>query len=58
MEAQLRLFEFLYDCEELEAWIYERWLKMQTAGLGRDLNHIQVAEHKHKVSQKAVYTDT
>uniref|UniRef100_A0A3B4GB01 Spectrin beta chain, non-erythrocytic 5-like n=1 Tax=Pundamilia nyererei TaxID=303518 RepID=A0A3B4GB01_9CICH len=54
LEAQLRLFEFLYDCEELEAWIYERWLKLQTAGLGRDLNHIQVAEHKHKVLEAEV----
>uniref|UniRef100_I3J096 Spectrin, beta, non-erythrocytic 5 n=1 Tax=Oreochromis niloticus TaxID=8128 RepID=I3J096_ORENI len=54
LEAQLRLFEFFYDCEELEAWIYERWLKLQTAGLGRDLNHIQVAEHKHKVLEAEV----
>ncbi|XP_008275361.1 spectrin beta chain, non-erythrocytic 5 [Stegastes partitus] len=49
LEAQLRLFEFFYDCEELEAWLYERWLRLQTAGLGRDLNHIQLAQHKHKV---------
>ncbi|KAM9341571.1 spectrin beta chain, non-erythrocytic 5 [Symphorus nematophorus] len=49
LEAQLRLFEFFYDCEELEAWLYERWLRLQTAGLGRDLNHIQMAQHKHKV---------
>ncbi|XP_023280049.1 spectrin beta chain, non-erythrocytic 2-like [Seriola lalandi dorsalis] len=48
LEAQLRLFEFFYDCEELEAWLYERWLKLQAAGLGRDLNHIQLAQHKHK----------
>ncbi|XP_076605262.1 spectrin beta chain, non-erythrocytic 5 [Chaetodon auriga] len=49
LEAQLRLFEFFYDCEELEAWLYERWLRLQTAGLGRDLNHIQLTRHKHKV---------
>ncbi|XP_036927334.1 spectrin beta chain, non-erythrocytic 5 isoform X2 [Acanthopagrus latus] len=49
LEAQLRLFEFFYDCEELEAWLYERWLRLQTAGLGRDLNHIQLSQHKHKV---------
>ncbi|CAJ1074861.1 spectrin beta chain%2C non-erythrocytic 5 [Xyrichtys novacula] len=49
LEAQLRLFEFFHDCEELEAWLYERWLKLQSAGLGRDLNHIQLAQHKHKV---------
>uniref|UniRef100_A0A8C9YZ58 Spectrin, beta, non-erythrocytic 5 n=1 Tax=Sander lucioperca TaxID=283035 RepID=A0A8C9YZ58_SANLU len=48
LEAQLRLFEFFYDCEEAEAWLYERWLRLQTAGLGRDLNHIQLAQHKHK----------
>lgn len=49
LEAQLRLFEFFYDCEELEAWLYEHWLRLQTAGLGRDLNHIHLAQHKHKV---------
>ncbi|XP_044022541.1 spectrin beta chain, non-erythrocytic 5 isoform X2 [Siniperca chuatsi] len=49
LEAQLRLFEFFYDCEELEAWLYERWLRLQTAGLGRDLSHIQLTQHKHKV---------
>ncbi|XP_054470225.1 LOW QUALITY PROTEIN: spectrin beta chain, non-erythrocytic 5 [Anoplopoma fimbria] len=48
LEAQLRLFEFFYDCEEVEAWLYERWLRLQTAGLGRDLNHIQLTQHKHK----------
>ncbi|KAF7648030.1 hypothetical protein LDENG_00162990 [Lucifuga dentata] len=49
LEAQLRLFEFFHDCEELEAWLYERWLRLQTAGLGRDLNQIQLAVNKHKV---------
>ncbi|XP_020497621.2 spectrin beta chain, non-erythrocytic 5 [Labrus bergylta] len=49
LEAQLRLFEFFHDCEELEAWLYERWLRLQTVGLGRDLNHIHLAQHKHKV---------
>ncbi|XP_030248101.1 spectrin beta chain, non-erythrocytic 5 [Sparus aurata] len=49
LEAQLKLFEFFFDCEELEAWLYERWLRLQTAGLGRDLNHIQLSQHKHKV---------
>uniref|UniRef100_A0A3Q3IUH0 Calponin-homology (CH) domain-containing protein n=1 Tax=Monopterus albus TaxID=43700 RepID=A0A3Q3IUH0_MONAL len=48
LEAQLRLFEFFYDCEELESWLYERWLTLQTAGLGRDLSQIQLAQHKHK----------
>lgn len=43
------MFEFFHDCEELEAWLYERLLKLQTTGLGRDLNHIQVAQQKHKV---------
>lgn len=54
MEAQLRLFEFFYDCEELEAWLYERWLRLQTAGLGRDLNHIQLSQHKHKVEHSSL----
>ncbi|KAK5857872.1 hypothetical protein PBY51_011085 [Eleginops maclovinus] len=49
LEAQLKLFEFFHDSEEVEAWLYERWLRLQTAGLGRDLNHIQLAQHKHKV---------
>ncbi|XP_028993920.1 spectrin beta chain, non-erythrocytic 1 isoform X2 [Betta splendens] len=49
LEAELKLFEFFNDCEELEAWIYERWLRLQTAGLGQDLNHIHLAQHKHKV---------
>lgn len=49
MEAQLKLCEFLYDCEEVQFWLNERWLRLQTAGLGRDLNHIQLAQHKHKV---------
>ncbi|KAA8582408.1 hypothetical protein FQN60_009148 [Etheostoma spectabile] len=48
LEAQLKLFEFFYDCEEVEAWLYERWLGLQTAGLGRDLTHIQLAQHRHK----------
>ncbi|XP_039992754.1 spectrin beta chain, non-erythrocytic 5 isoform X2 [Xiphias gladius] len=54
LEAQLRLFEFFYDCEESEAWLYERWLRLQTAGLGRDLNHIQLAQHKHKVLEAEI----
>ncbi|KAG7215088.1 hypothetical protein INR49_011666 [Caranx melampygus] len=54
LEAQLRLFEFFYDCEEMEAWLYERWLRLQTAGLGRDLNHIQLAQHKHKVLEAEI----
>ncbi|XP_027134554.1 spectrin beta chain, non-erythrocytic 5 [Larimichthys crocea] len=49
LEAQLRLFEFFYDCEELEAWLYEHWLRLQTSGLGRDLNQIQLSQHKHKI---------
>ncbi|XP_054653046.1 spectrin beta chain, non-erythrocytic 1 isoform X2 [Dunckerocampus dactyliophorus] len=61
LEAQLRLFEFFHDCEELEAWLYERWLQLQTASLGRDLNHVQLAQHKHKAlevelqAQESVY---
>ncbi|KAM7403778.1 hypothetical protein PAMA_004285 [Pampus argenteus] len=54
LEAQLRLFEFFHDCEELDAWLYERWLRLQTAGLGRDLNHVQLAQHKHKVLEAEI----
>ncbi|AWP15961.1 putative spectrin beta chain non-erythrocytic 5 [Scophthalmus maximus] len=61
LEAQFRLFEFFHDSEELEAWLYERWLRLQTSGLGRDLNHIELAQHKHKAleaeiqAQESVY---
>lgn len=48
------MFEFFFDCEELEAWLYERWLRLQTAGLGRDLNHIQLSQHKHKVGHTSL----
>lgn len=43
------MFEFFHDCEEMEAWLYERWLRLQTPGLGRDVSHIQLSQHKHKV---------
>uniref|UniRef100_G3N8Q4 Spectrin, beta, non-erythrocytic 5 n=1 Tax=Gasterosteus aculeatus TaxID=69293 RepID=G3N8Q4_GASAC len=49
LEAQRRLFDFFSDCEEAEFWCYERRLRIQTAGLGRDLNHIQLSQHKHKL---------
>ncbi|KAL6106061.1 sptbn5 [Pungitius sinensis] len=49
LEAQRRLFDFFSDCEEVEFWCYERRLRIQTAGLGRDLNHIQLSQHKHKL---------
>ncbi|KAM4625618.1 spectrin beta chain, non-erythrocytic 5 [Polymixia lowei] len=54
LEGQLRLFEFFHDSEELEAWIYESWLRLQTAGLGRDLNQTQLAIQKHKVLEAEV----
>ncbi|XP_067099877.1 spectrin beta chain, non-erythrocytic 5 [Osmerus mordax] len=54
LEGQLRLFEFFHDCDEVEAWIYERWLRLQTAGLGRDLSQIQLAIQKHKVLEAEV----
>ncbi|KAM8913952.1 spectrin beta chain, non-erythrocytic 5 isoform 3-T3 [Spinachia spinachia] len=49
LEAQRRLFDFFSDCEEAEFWCYERRLRIQSAGLGRDLNHIQLSQHKHKL---------
>ena len=55
LEEQRGLFEFYFDCDELEAWIYERWLLLQTAGLGRDLSQIQQAQLKHKVRQHFVW---
>ncbi|XP_061843662.1 spectrin beta chain, non-erythrocytic 5 [Nerophis lumbriciformis] len=48
LEAQRRLFEFFHDCEDLEAWLCDRWLQLQASTLGRDLNHVQLAQHKHK----------
>ncbi|XP_056867453.1 spectrin beta chain, non-erythrocytic 5 isoform X2 [Takifugu flavidus] len=49
LEAQFRLLEFFHDCEELEAWLYECWLRLHAVRLGRDLNHIRLSLHKHKV---------
>ncbi|XP_062379447.1 spectrin beta chain, non-erythrocytic 5 [Sardina pilchardus] len=54
LEEQRELFEFLFDCEELEAWIYERWILLVTAGLGRDLSQILQAQQKHKVLEAEV----
>ncbi|XP_028831275.1 spectrin beta chain, non-erythrocytic 5 isoform X2 [Denticeps clupeoides] len=54
LEEQLNLMEFFHDCEELEAWIYERWLPLQTAGPGRDLNHVHQAQQKHKALEAEV----
>ncbi|KAI1895008.1 hypothetical protein AGOR_G00101700 [Albula goreensis] len=48
LQEQLKLFEFFRDCEETEAWIYERWQLLRTSGLGRDLNQILLALQKHK----------
>lgn len=28
LEGQLKLFEFFDDCEEVEVWIYEKWLPL------------------------------
>lgn len=54
----MKVFEFFNDCEELEAWIYERRLRLQTAGLGQDLNHVQLAQHKHKVTAESEHRGT
>lgn len=58
LEGQLTLFEFFYDCEEMEAWIYEKWLLVQAASLGRDLSQIQQAIQKHKVCLKKIINKT
>ncbi|KAK7879539.1 hypothetical protein WMY93_033750 [Mugilogobius chulae] len=61
LESQLRLCEFLRDCDELEQWLFERLVRLQTTGLGRELSQIQQALHKHKVleaelqAQEAVF---
>ncbi|KAM8834261.1 LOW QUALITY PROTEIN: spectrin beta chain, non-erythrocytic 5 [Synchiropus picturatus] len=49
LESQLRFFEFFHDCEELESWLHERWLRLHSVGLSRDLNQILQAHLKHKV---------
>ncbi|XP_030641786.1 spectrin beta chain, non-erythrocytic 5 [Chanos chanos] len=54
LEGQLKLFEFFHDCEEIEAWIYEKWFLVQTTGLGRDLSQIQQAIQKHKALEVEV----
>ncbi|KAK0147075.1 Spectrin beta chain, non-erythrocytic 5 [Merluccius polli] len=52
--VQLDLFMFLQECEEVERWLYESWLRVQNTGLGRDLNHIQLALHTHKALEVEV----
>ncbi|XP_073682671.1 spectrin beta chain, non-erythrocytic 5 [Garra rufa] len=54
LEGQLKLFEYFYDCEELEAWIYEKWVLLQAASLGRDLSQIQQAIQKHKALEAEI----
>ncbi|XP_036450101.1 spectrin beta chain, non-erythrocytic 5 isoform X2 [Colossoma macropomum] len=54
LEGQLKLFEFFHDCEEVEAWIYEKWLLVQAASLGRDLSQIQQAIQNHKALEAEV----
>lgn len=49
LEGHLKLFEFFNDCEEVEAWIYEKWVLLQAASLGRDLSQIQQSIQKQKV---------
>ncbi|KAJ0009205.1 hypothetical protein NQD34_016620 [Periophthalmus magnuspinnatus] len=48
LEAQLCLCEFLRDCDDLEQWLFERLVQVQTSGLGRELSQIEQALHKHK----------
>ncbi|KAM9777958.1 spectrin beta chain, non-erythrocytic 5 [Neosynchiropus ocellatus] len=54
LESQLRFFEFFHDCEELESWLYERWLRLHSVGLSRDLNQILQALLKHKVLEAEI----
>ncbi|XP_034163832.2 spectrin beta chain, non-erythrocytic 5 [Pangasianodon hypophthalmus] len=54
LEGQLKLFEFFHDCEEVEAWIYEKWLLVQAASLGRDLSQIEQAIQNHKTVEAEV----
>ncbi|XP_052001180.1 spectrin beta chain, non-erythrocytic 5 [Xyrauchen texanus] len=54
LEGQLKLFEFFHDCEEVEAWIYETWVLLQAAPLGRDLSQIQQAIQKHKALEAEI----
>ncbi|XP_049319614.1 spectrin beta chain, non-erythrocytic 5 isoform X1 [Astyanax mexicanus] len=54
LEGQLKLFEFFHDCEEVEAWIYEKWLLVQAASLGRDLSQIEQAIQNHKALEAEV----
>ncbi|XP_068070705.2 spectrin beta chain, non-erythrocytic 5 isoform X1 [Danio rerio] len=54
LEGQLKLFEFFHDCEEVEAWIYEKWVLLQAASLGRDLSQIQQAIQNHKALEAEI----
>ncbi|KAI5616449.1 spectrin beta chain, non-erythrocytic 5 isoform X2 [Silurus asotus] len=57
LEGQLKLFEFFHDCEEVEAWIYEKWLLVQAASLGRDLTQIEQAILNHKTLEAEVQSE-
>ncbi|XP_077095863.1 spectrin beta chain, non-erythrocytic 5 isoform X1 [Siphateles boraxobius] len=54
LEGQLKVFEFFHDCEEVEGWIYEKWVLLQAASLGRDLSQIQQAIQNHKALEAEI----
>ncbi|KAA0711222.1 Spectrin beta chain, non-erythrocytic 5 [Triplophysa tibetana] len=54
LEGRLKLFEFFNDCEEVEAWIYEKWVLLQAASLGRDLSQIQQSIQKQKALEAEI----
>ncbi|TRY84982.1 hypothetical protein DNTS_028857 [Danionella cerebrum] len=54
LEGQLKLFEFFNDCEEVESSIYEKWVLLQAASLGRDLSQIQQAIQNHKALETEI----
>uniref|UniRef100_A0A4W3JE62 Uncharacterized protein n=1 Tax=Callorhinchus milii TaxID=7868 RepID=A0A4W3JE62_CALMI len=48
LEQRQAVFEIVQDCEEEQAWIWERWQLVHSATLGRDVSQITASIQKHK----------
>ncbi|XP_061631327.1 spectrin beta chain, non-erythrocytic 5 isoform X2 [Phyllopteryx taeniolatus] len=56
LSAVLVLFQFFHDCDELKAWLRERQMQLQAAALGRDVDHVTMALHKHKALEAELHS--
>ncbi|XP_042194068.1 spectrin beta chain, non-erythrocytic 5 [Callorhinchus milii] len=48
LEQRQAVFEIVQECEEEQAWIWERWQLVHSATLGRDVSQITASIQKHK----------